>query len=36
MFAFEFDAALLTFAHHNPASAALFQLPPTIGKTSHY
>lgn len=34
MFVFVFDAALLQLTFHSPALAALFQLPPTIGKYS--
>lgn len=36
MLLFVFDAELLTFTFHSPAFAALFQLPPTIGKYSRY
>ena len=35
MLEFAFDAELLQFTYHNPALAALLQLPPTIGKYSH-
>lgn len=34
MFVFVFDASLLQLTFHRPAFAALFQLPPTIGKYS--
>jgi len=36
MLLFVFDAELLTLTYHSPAFAALFQLPPAIGKYSHY
>ena len=34
MFVFVFAASLLQLTFHSPASAALFQLPPTFGKYS--